>query len=402
MNSFSLMSKKSFLRILLLIGLIVNLNQPAGACTSVLVSGKHTKSGFPILLKQRDASDYFSFVGKREGTVHSYMGVFSTKFGRDYPLCGVNSVDFCIINTATYNLGNRNIEGIDPTLIMREALFNCSSVGEFESYLTKVQRNGMTVPSNFGVMDRQGNCCYYEVSSKAWKKYDVNDETIAPSGYMVCTNFSWSGDSLYRRGYKRYMTSCHKIEDLIAHQRKIDVVWLTENICRSSEMVGRTGNRAPRVQRGKDVELNQEMEDIANANTSFAVAFQCSGNPEHTAIMWTLLGSPMVTPAIPVALSMPVPDYMSGRTSPDRKSEVSERSFGFKQVLFSDELKSQTKESKRFKLKEGGGSRRMHLLETKMGKRYDRILRQKDESKRNRMLSVYYADYYRKLNTIWK
>ena len=267
-------------------------------CTSGLVTGRHTSDGRPLLLKQRDSEDYYCHVDRVEGNgIISFIGIFNNKDVKNrQPLCGMNENGLCVISTATYNLGDRHIQnGISSPRVMYAVLTTCNTTKDFEAYLTKIQNSDSLVPSNYGVIDAKGNCCYYEVEYKKWVKYDVNDKRVAPKGYMVVTNYSQAGDSEKKWGIARKATADSLIRSALSQKQKIDEFWILNNVCRSYDKTGKSNNTT----------------FIANNTTTFAAIFKGmvpdkSPKPE----MWVALGYPLSVPVVPVSFNEDIPHIL--------------------------------------------------------------------------------------------
>jgi len=76
-------------------------------------------------------------------------------------------------------------------------------VDEFETFL-KSQSGKWGVEANFGVIDAKGGAAYFETGFYKYVKYDANDKIAAPEGYLIRTNFSFSGEPEDGQGYIRY------------------------------------------------------------------------------------------------------------------------------------------------------------------------------------------------------
>jgi hypothetical protein len=63
------------------------------------------------------------------------------------------------------------------------------------------------VEANFGVIDANGGAAYYETANYKFEKFDANDPTVAPDGYLIRTNYSFSGEENKGLGYIRYATA---------------------------------------------------------------------------------------------------------------------------------------------------------------------------------------------------
>ena len=189
----------------LLISLLMTIGVLASyACTSAIVSGRLTPDGRPLMWKNRDTGTLDNFVATVRATNPNQLDFVALFNAGDSLLqeawIGVNSAGFAIMNTASYNLAPdtatyRDREGE----VMRKALQNCRDLADFERLLESLPRP-MGVQANFGAMDADGNAAYYETDDYDYRKYDVAD---VPEGYIVRTNYSYSGEPDTGFGYIR-------------------------------------------------------------------------------------------------------------------------------------------------------------------------------------------------------
>ena len=118
---------------------------------------------------------------------------------------------------------------------MKKALGQCATVAEFETLLVQTQNAGnVTLSTNFAVMDTLGNVAFYETSNKTFTKFDVNDPAVAPNGYLVRTNYSFTSpyyETTNHVGEQRYKAACKYMEDTFG-EGKIDAVRLAHEMPR--------------------------------------------------------------------------------------------------------------------------------------------------------------------------
>ncbi len=178
-------------------------------CTTAVVSGKATVDGRPLLLKNRDAGElqnrlvYF-FDGK-----YRFIGlVNSPDKNNEEVWCGFNEVGFGIMNSASYNLKINDTTKLadQEGKIMKIALERCATIEDFEKLLQELSKP-LGVEANFGVIDANGGAAYFETTNFNYVKYDVNDSDVAPNGYLIRTNYSFSGQENKGYGYIRYTTA---------------------------------------------------------------------------------------------------------------------------------------------------------------------------------------------------
>ena len=180
------------------------------ACTSVIISGKCTADGRPLMWKNRDTDVLDNRLEHFSGKKYSFTALVNASSREaDEVWIGMNDRGFAVMNTASYNLKDDDVpvsEMDREGILMYDALGECADVDDFEAFLDSRSRP-MGVEANFGVIDSFGGAAYYEVSNDKWVKFDVNDATVCPEGYMVVTNFSRSGRPEDYRGYERYLTA---------------------------------------------------------------------------------------------------------------------------------------------------------------------------------------------------
>ncbi len=274
-------------------------------CTTAVVSGKATIDGRPLLLKNRDtdvlqnklvyfAEGKFKFIGLVNSTDKENKEVWG----------GFNEAGFAIMNSASYNLKINDTTKLSDKegIIMRLALQNCASLKDFEKLLNELPKP-LGIEANFGVIDANGGAAYYETNNFTFIKFDVNDPTVAPNGYLIRTNFSFAGEENKGYGYIRYQTASQLFENQIKNG-KISFEFLINDVPRclvhSFTKTDLTKN------------LPEENSDnyvffrdyIPRHSTSAAIVVQGVRENESPSIttMWTILGFPFTSVVIPVWL----------------------------------------------------------------------------------------------------
>jgi hypothetical protein len=274
------------------------------ACTSAIISGKVTPDGRPILWKNRDTGDLSNCVRYIKGEKYGFVAVTGYADNPRSIWIGTNTTGFSIMNTLSYNLieddGGEGSSSRNGSL-MKRALEICATVEDFRQYLDSLSRP-MNVRSNYGVIDAQGNGSYFEVNSSGYVEYDVNDPAVAPHGFIVRTNYSFSGELNEGAGYVRYQEAQEKLFTASA-AGYITPQWLFSELSRSFH------NPLMDIDL-KDGRFNKpagsgwfvEQDFIARRSTSCAVAIQGVKPDEDASFttMWTVIGYPPVTPAVPV------------------------------------------------------------------------------------------------------
>jgi hypothetical protein len=274
-------------------------------CTTAVVSGKATDDGRPLLLKNRDADAlqnklvyFFDGRFKFIGLVNS-----SDKDNKEV-WCGFNEAGFGIMNSASYNLKINDTTKLSDLegRIMKMALERCSTLEDFEKMLNDLPKP-LGVEANFGVIDANGGAAYYETDNFKFIKYDVNDPSIAPNGYLIRTNFSFAGEDNKGYGYIRYTTASNLFENKIK-AGKISFEFLINDVPRCL-IHSFTKTDLAQDLPAENLEKFVYFRDyIPRHSTSAAIVVQGVKENESASLttMWTVLGFPLTSVVIPIWL----------------------------------------------------------------------------------------------------
>ena len=113
----------------------------ASACTSVIVSGKATTDGRPLLFKNRDTGTLENRMLVVHGQRFRYVGLVNTADTLAESVWGGhNEAGFAIINTAAYNLNGDEGDTEGDGILIRKALSLCATVEDFETLLDTIAR----------------------------------------------------------------------------------------------------------------------------------------------------------------------------------------------------------------------------------------------------------------------
>lgn len=370
-------------------------------CTSILISGKLTPDGKPLLLKHRDAVNDHSFIARIKGEKYDIMALVDSNYLRlKNVYCGMNNANFSIVNTGTFNLGNRKIKGIDPTRIMYTALSKCKNLGEFENLLSALQQTDSLIPANFGVIDAYGGASYYEVGYKKWVKFDVHDEAIAPDGYLIYTNFSLSGSPSNRRGYIRYMTSDVIMGEGLQKGVHFTAKWIVDHISRSfrNEFLGVNLTDSRFLPNG--IFIDQDF--IPNRYSCSSIVFQgISKGSKTQTTMWTVLGYPLTSVIIPLGMDYSVPSCLLDNDT--GVAELCKLSLSCKKKVYLtpyDKDKYYLDYSLLYNQEEDGITQQLMRIERNMLEKYNRIVNGKEYFSTNRRIIELFDRYYEKIKKV--
>lgn len=311
---------KRFISLLLLSFISVQ----AFCCTSLIISGRYTVDGRPVMMKNRDTGELNNRISYYKGPLYSFIGLEDSPAPENGVWTGTNSVGFSIMNTASYNIKDDDVaddlmdkEGI----LMFKALGSCRDIKDFENLLDTLSRP-MGVEANFGVIDAYGGAAYYEVNNHSWIKYDVN---MIPEGYKVVTNFSESGPREKYEGYERYITATSIVSELYRSGRlkNADHSLLINSLSRSyrHEILGMDYVRDYDILK-KNTSFSGTVVDqdfIPRRITSAVIVIEGvkpGEDPQHT-VMWTAIGYPSSTVYVPLLVGKEeiLPSYVKGGKS---------------------------------------------------------------------------------------
>ena len=296
---------RNALIITLLLSITLSNFKPLQACTSVIVSGKATKDGRPLIFKNRDTSTLHNLTIVVQGQVYRYIGLVNAEDTAPVNVWGGhNEAGFGIINTAAFNLNGDGGDTDGDGIFIRKALELCATLEDFERLLDTVKKP-REVNSNFAVLDANGGCAYYETGNYDYVKFDVNDPKVAPDGYLMRTNFGTTGNHKLDLGVERYCA----ITDFMAEACKegqFDPEYLLCQIPRYMKHgVTKLDMADFMPENENDTRYFPFHDYIARYSTSSVIMVQGvkAGESPLATVSWTMVGWPLSTVAIPLVLT---------------------------------------------------------------------------------------------------
>ena len=335
------------------------------ACTSVLISGRRTASGKPIIFKNRDTGCLDNRLQWWEVNGVRFVGIVNSPIEDGEIWSGTNSYGFSILNTADYNFNEdslyaaeqhrqhqiekqagkaepgsrsmatgwqgekRKIQMDREGEVMYKALAVCRTVEDFLHLLDTLPKP-LGVETNFGVCDAEGGCMYVECNNWRYVVYDVN---AIPEGYKVQTNYAFAGNEEDRMGVERYRTATAIMAEQQAKyptgDLHIDNAWLLRHFSRSfrHETLGTPECYCPK----SGVCVDQDF--IPRRITS--CTFYAEGQD-----VWTLLGYPCCGVSFPIVVAdRDILPAESKRTADNQNSAFSDTNMKIKMTyLFPEKV----------------------------------------------------------------
>lgn len=302
-----------FARLLLLAALLYPL--PGSACTTAVVSGKATADGRPLLWKNRDSPNrHNEVVIFADGKFRVLAVVNAGK--RDSVWMGVNEAGFCIENSLSRDLTvPKGATGPGNGHLMKLALQTCETVGDFRRLLEETNRTGRTTNSNFGVIDARGGAALFETGPTSYVMFDANDPQVAPQGYVIRANFATTAHSLPARPTSEQLEGMYSAERYLraetlftqAPAGKLTHGYILRHLAR--DLCDGSGQPCRGTVNNPAGELPPEIltdTTISRTTTVSAAVFHGVKPGENPALttMWTMLGDPKFTVAVPCWVGM--------------------------------------------------------------------------------------------------
>lgn len=282
---------------------------PLNACTTAVISGKYTKSGRPMLWKNRDTWSINNILRQFNGGKYDYVGLVNSKDLEGQSIwIGMNSEGFGIMNSASYNLNfgiNAKLTGLEGRT-MKAALATCTTLAEFESFLDAMPKPS-GLEANFGVIDAQGGAAYYEFNHEGYVKFDANDPKVAPFGYVIRTNYSHTGRlGNESGGYIRFNTASElfyekaSTDGLTAQYIQQDVAKSLKHSLLKEDLFETDGNLDPNHPKYRHL---RDYIARSGSSSSCIVEGVKKGENPNLMTLWSNVGFPLTSVIIPTWVS---------------------------------------------------------------------------------------------------
>ena len=318
---------------------------PSYACTTAVISGKVTADGRPLLWKNRDTRDgLHNEVAKITGGKYEAVAVVNAG-QRKSVWMGVNEVGFCIENSLSRDLSTEEeSSGPGNGAFMRMALQRCKTVDDFRRLLEETNISGRSTLANFGVIDAHGGAALFETGPKTYELFDANDPVDAPNGYIVRSNFSTTAQKLSCNpvaaelngiySSDRYLRANAILEDVGADH--ISVQEVVRQCCRDlSDDSGKPYPGSINGEAGSLPELIGTGRTISRTTTVSAAVFHGvkPGEDPRLSTMWTMLGDPKFSIAVPVFPVGQVAEFLAG----EKGAEIGEIAISLRDWRLTDD-----------------------------------------------------------------
>jgi len=158
------------------------------------------------------------------------------------------------------------------------------------------------VDANFGVIDAYGGAAYYETGNFDFKRYDADDPRVCSNGVLIRTNHSMRGEKEKGFGFCRFQTATDALMKAAA-EKKLTPQFLFSITSRNlNHSLTKTNLMANLPFNDKEPAYRFFIDYIPRNSTASAIMV-VGANNEKTAnqtMMWTILGFPLTSVAVPV------------------------------------------------------------------------------------------------------
>jgi hypothetical protein len=323
------MKKEFAASLLVLFGvLLVPISPASEECTTVVVAGRATVDGRPLLWKNRDTDDVHNEVVYITGGVYPLVAIINANSTASTWM-GINSAGFAIENSASIDLEGNSAS--QNGSFMKTALQYCATVAEFEQLLLDTNASGRQTQANYGVIDATGAAAVFETGNHIFTKYDASDPATAPLGYVVRTNFAFTGDGS-GTGYERYNRAVELVEaainaGIMSHE------YLLRHIARDlrNDLIDPYPLPYEGTQEEHPAGYIRTNTSISRHGTRSGAVFHgvLPGEDPLLATMWVFLGEPVCGVAVPIWVHAgTIPPEMNGTSTAPLSDAVLEKRAG--------------------------------------------------------------------------
>lgn len=286
------------------------------ACTMGVASGNATNDGRPLLWKTRDFEVKPNVVVYTQTTQYHFVSNITPEYGYNKSWFGLNNQGFAIANTFIRDFP-KGEKGPGNGELMNIALQSCATIKDFKQLLDETNTTGRKTQATFGVIDSEGGAAIFEVGANTYTFYDANDKNIAPDGYIVRTNFAKSIEG--KGGIERYTRSSGLVAGFF-EEGKIEIKDILQTQMRDL-------NRTAEEKRYFDCRNN-----ICTPNSISATLIKgvMANEAKELSTMWTMLGSPFASIAVPYWAVGKTPEISSS----EKKHALYESSAQLKVKIF--------------------------------------------------------------------
>lgn len=308
------------------------------ACTTAVISGKYTNNGRAMIWKLRDTETFENKIHYFTDGQFDYVGLINSNDAKGEQVWGgSNAVGFAIMNSASFNVNLQDTTSFKDRegYFMKLALQTCQSLEDFEALLKKTPKP-MGLAAHFGVIDAKGGAAFYEVNNQTFSKFDANDAAQAPNGYILRTNYSFTGKKDIGYGFIRFQTAQHLFYQADA-MGKLNAQTICQEFSRSLKHAVLNKDFRQEYQQvpaGEHFINSGDMITRHGSSSMILIEGVTATEPADLSTIWTMVGFPNTCLTLPVWVrgGQKLPTVL---TAPDTlNSPLNELSLALKQQCY--------------------------------------------------------------------
>ena len=273
--------------------------EKAEGCTIGVASGKATADGRPLLWKNRAGRGWnYEVVYFKDGRF-KYLAM--VPMGDSQGIGGgVNEFGFCNVYSAAFDLQGKSKKGMDGNVILQLALQQCVTVDDFENILKQTNVSGRTTECNIGVIDAFGGAAIFETGNFSYTRFDATDPKVAPQGYIIRTNFAFTGGGDFgRASYDR----ANQLWQQAIEKDQMDYRYVLREVCRDLSGAEDVSHTLPGMEatESNTIRTLKPKNVISGSGTTYAVLFHGVRPDENPSLatFWAIMGNPIFSVAVP-------------------------------------------------------------------------------------------------------
>ncbi|MCU4158155.1 hypothetical protein J1N10_19430 [Carboxylicivirga sp. A043] len=289
--------------LLALLAMLIS-NQSGYACTTAVISGKYTANGRPIIWKLRDTETFENKMRYFSDGKYDYIGMINSNDAQGEQVWGgSNAAGFAIMNSASFNVNMDDTTSFKDQegYFMKEVLMTCATLADFEK-LIEERPVPKGLAAHFGVLDAQGGVAFYEVNNRTFTKFDANDPAQAPNGYIIRTNYSFTGKKDVGYGFIRYQIAQDIFyqADAMGQLNSRTIIQDFSRCLKHSVLDKDFREEYSTVPKGPHFINSGDMITRHGSSSTLLIEGVAKGESPELSTIWTMIGFPNTCIALPV------------------------------------------------------------------------------------------------------
>ncbi|MCG8579508.1 MAG: hypothetical protein MI866_06315 [Bacteroidales bacterium] len=280
--------------------------QVSEACTTAVISGKYTANGRPLIWKLRDTESFENKMRYFSDGKYDYIGMINSNDAKGEQVWGgSNAAGFAIMNSASFNVNMNDTTSFKDQegRFMKEALMKCATLADFEK-LIEQRPVPKGLAAHFGVLDATGGVAFYEVNNRTYTKFDANDPAQAPNGYIIRTNYSFTGKKDVGYGFIRYQIAQDIFyqADAMGQLNSQTIIQDFSRCLKHSVLNKDFRKEYSTVPKAQHFINSGDMITRHGSSSTILIEGVAKGENPELATIWTMIGFPNTSLALPVWL----------------------------------------------------------------------------------------------------